>query len=159
VDADAVGRAVGRAVPWELVFCSRSVPPSQPGLEPDIGDHLRALHAAGVPGAAVCPIGFVSDHLEVVYDLDTEAREVAEQVGLPFARAATVGVAPAFVGALVDLMLERAGQARDEQPERPAVGARGPAPSVCPVGCCANLRVETPAACGADWTAPLVAGR
>ena len=91
-----------------------------------------------MPGAAVCPIGFVSDHLEVVYDLDTEAREVAGQIGLPFARAATVGVAPAFVGALVDLMVERAGQARDEQPERPALGVSRP----CPVGLPGGLLPE-----------------
>ncbi|WP_426566711.1 ferrochelatase [Angustibacter sp. McL0619] len=156
VVADAVGHAVGHAVPWELVYCSRSGPPSQPWLEPDVGDHLRALQRAGVPGAAVCPIGFVSDHLEVVYDLDTEAYEVAERLGLPFARAATVGVDPAFVTALVDLMVERAGQARDEQPARPALGSRGPAPAICPTGCCANLRAERPAACGQDWTAPRV---
>jgi ferrochelatase len=158
VVADAVGHAIGRAVPWELVYCSRSGPPSQPWLEPDVGDHLRALRAAGVPGAAVCPIGFVSDHLEVVYDLDTEAREVAEEIGLPFARAATVGVAPDFVVGLVDLLVERAAQARDEQPERPTLGSRGPAPSPCPAGCCRNLRADLPAACGQDWVAPRVGG-
>ncbi len=154
VVADAVGREVGRAVPWELVYCSRSGPPTQPWLEPDVGDHLRALRAAGAPGAAVCPIGFVSDHLEVAYDLDTEAKEVADEIGLPFARAATVGTEPQFVSALVDLMLERAAQARGEQPQRPVVGSRGPNPAVCPVGCCRNLRAERPAACGADWVAP-----
>ncbi|MGN6302389.1 MAG: ferrochelatase [Angustibacter sp.] len=159
VIADAVGRELGRAVPWELVYCSRSGPPTQPWLEPDVGDHLRALHAAGVPGAAVCPIGFVSDHLEVKYDLDTEAREVADEIGLPFARAATVGTDPQFVGALVDLLVERAAQARGEDPQRPVLGARPPVRSTCPVGCCRNLRADRPAACGADWEPPVVAAR
>ncbi|GAA4353463.1 ferrochelatase [Angustibacter luteus] len=158
VVADAVGRELGHAVPWELVYCSRSGPPSQPWLEPDVGDHLRALQAAGVPGAAVCPIGFVSDHLEVVYDLDTEAREVADEIGLPFARAATVGTDRRFVTGLVDLLVERAAQARGGEPERPSLGSRGPTPSTCPVGCCQNLRASRPAACGEDWTSPLVAG-
>ncbi len=159
VVADAVGRELGRAVPWELVYCSRSGPPSQPWLEPDVGDHLRALHAAGAPGAAVCPIGFVSDHLEVKYDLDTEAREVADEIGLPFARAATVGVDPQFVSALAELLLERAAQARGDDPARPTLGSRPPVSSVCPVGCCRNLRAERPAACGADWLPPVVAPR
>ena len=157
VIADAVGRELGRAVPWELVYCSRSGPPSQPWLEPDVGDHLRALHAAGVRGAAVCPIGFVSDHLEVKYDLDTEAREVADEIGLPFARAATVGTDPQFVSALVDLLVERAAEARGADPERPTLGARPAVRSTCPVGCCRNLRAERPAACGADWQPPAVA--
>ena len=157
--ADAVSRQVGRAVPWQLVYCSRSGPPSQPWLEPDVGDHLRALAAAAAPGAAVCPIGFVSDHLEVAYDLDTEAAAIAADLGLPFARAATVGTAPDFVAALVDLAFERAAEARGEQPARPAAGRRGPAPAVCPVGCCRNPRAARPAACGADWNAPLVASR
>lgn len=159
VVADAVGRELGRAVPWELVYCSRSGPPSQPWLEPDVGDHLRALHAAGVPGAAVCPIGFVSDHLEVQYDLDTEGRQVADELGLPFARAATVGVDPQFVAALVDLLLERAAQARGEHAAQPVLGARPPVQSVCPPGCCRNLRGDRPAACGRDFASPAVATR
>ena len=154
VIAEAAGREVGRAVPWSLVYCSRSGPPNQPWLEPDVNDHLRALHAAGVPGAAVAPIGFISDHMEVVYDLDTEAKETADEIGLPFARAATVGTHPLFVAGLVDLMHERAATARDEAPEQPHVGSRGPSHSVCPVGCCRNLRAERPAACGADWSPP-----
>jgi ferrochelatase len=156
--ADAVGRELGRAVPWELVYCSRSGPPSQPWLEPDVGDHLRTLHASGAPGAAVCPIGFVSDHLEVAYDLDTEAREVAEEIGLPFARAATVGTDPEFVSALVDLLVERAAQERGEDVDRPVVGSRPPVATPCPPGCCRNLRdPDRPAACGADWRQPVVA--
>ncbi|HKG49686.1 MAG TPA: ferrochelatase [Actinomycetales bacterium] len=156
--ADAVGRRLGRTVPWELVYCSRSGPPSQPWLEPDVGDHLRDLSAAGARGAAVCPIGFVSDHMEVVYDLDTEAREVAAEVGLPYVRAATVGTAPAFVRGLADLLEERAALARDERPEQPATGSLGPTWSVCPVGCCRNLRADRPAACGQDWAQPARVG-
>jgi len=152
--AAAAGRELGRPVPWELVYCSRSGPPSQPWLEPDVGEHLRALHAAGVPGAAVVPIGFISDHMEVVYDLDTEAKEIADQIGLPFARAATVGTRPVFVSGLVDLLQERAATARGEHSRQPFVGVRGPSHSVCPTGCCPNLRAELPAACGVDWVAP-----
>jgi len=153
--ADAAGAELGHAVPWALVYCSRSGPPGQAWLEPDVGDHLRALRAAGAPGAVVAPIGFISDHMEVVYDLDTEARQVADQVGLPFARAATVGTHPMFVSGLADLVQERAALAREEAPEQPYVGARGPSHSVCPVGCCRNLRAELPAACGVDWSAPV----
>lgn len=154
--ADAAGRELGRAVPWELVYCSRSGPPNQPWLEPDVNDHLRALHASGVPGVAVVPMGFVSDHMEVVYDLDTEAAETATEIGLPFARAATVGTHPAFVSGLVDLLEERAATTRQDAPEQPYVGSRGPSHSVCPVGCCANLRTpDKPAACGVDWVAPV----
>jgi protoporphyrin/coproporphyrin ferrochelatase len=145
--AEAVAAAVAAdrdgPVPWSLVYCSRSGPPSQPWLEPDIGDHLRQLAAAGAPGVAVCPIGFVSDHLEVAYDLDTEARQVADGLGLPFARAATVGTHPRFVEGLVDLLLERAAQARDETPAASV-------PAGCPAGCCRNPRADLPAACGAD---------
>ncbi|HET8616752.1 MAG TPA: ferrochelatase [Actinomycetales bacterium] len=140
------------AVPWSLVYCSRSGAPHQPWLEPDVGDHLRALAEQQVPGVAVVPIGFVSDHMEVVYDLDTEAQEVAEEVGLPFVRAATVGTHPTFVSGLVDLLLERAAQARGEQPPQPVLGDLPPVHVVCPTGCCPNPRGVRPAACGADWS-------
>jgi ferrochelatase len=159
--AAAAAERVGRPLEWDLVYCSRSGPPSQPWLEPDVNDHLRALHAAGVPGVVVVPVGFVSDHMEVKFDLDTEARETAEDLGLPFARAATVGTDPRFVAALVDLVLERAAELRGESPARPATGALGPSHAVCPAGCCRNLRGERPAACGADWpgVAALVGAR
>lgn len=152
--AAAAARELGRPVPWHLVYCSRSGPPSQSWLEPDVGDHLRSLHADGVPGAAVVPIGFISDHMEVAYDLDVEASEVADQIGLPFARAATVGTHPLFVSGLVDLLQERAATTRGEHSEQPFVGVRGPSHSVCPTNCCRNLRAERPAACGVDWVAP-----
>jgi len=157
VVADAVRRrAGGAALPAALVYCSRSGPPSQPWTEPDVNDHLEALAARGVPGVVVAPIGFVSDHMEVVYDLDTEARETAERLGLPMERAATAGVDPAFVAGLVDLVLERAAVERaaageQEAPPRASAGSVGPSHDVCPVGCCPNLRGEEPAACGQDW--------
>jgi ferrochelatase len=138
---------------WDLVYCSRSGPPNQPWLEPDVNDHLRALHAAGVPGVVVVPIGFVSDHMEVVYDLDTEARQTAEELGLPFVRTATVGTDPRFVGALVDLVLERAAVLRGEDPPRPVLGEYGVSHDLCPVGCCRNQRGWRPAAAGAPETA------
>ncbi len=149
--AAAAGDLVGRRLEWDLVYCSRSGPPSQPWLEPDVNDHLRDLHARGVPGVVVVPVGFVSDHMEVKFDLDTEARETAQELGLPFARAATVGTDPRFVAGLVDLVLERAAQLRGESPAQPASGALGPSHAVCPAGCCRNLRGDRPAACGADW--------
>jgi ferrochelatase len=150
--AEQASGAAGRPLEWDLVYCSRSGPPTQPWLEPDVNDHLRALHADGVPGVVVVPIGFVSDHMEVVYDLDTEARDTAQELGLPFVRVATVGTDPRFVRALVDLVLERAAVERGQAPQRPALGSRGPSHDVCPVGCCRNLRApDRPAACGQDW--------
>ena len=147
--ADRPGDPAGEEPAWDLVYCSRSGPPHQPWLEPDVNDQLRALAAAGVPGVAVVPIGFVSDHMEVVYDLDTEARETAAELGLPFVRTATVGTDPRFVTALVDLVLERAAVLRGETPARPVTGALGPSHDVCPAGCCRNLRAWRPAAAGA----------
>ena len=155
--ARAVVEEVGRRVPvpgWDLVFCSRSGPPSQPWSEPDVNDHLRAVHAEGVPGVVVVPVGFVSDHMEVVYDLDTEARETAAELGLPFVRTPTVGTDPRFVAALVDLVLERAAAVRGESPSRPALGSLGSSHDVCPAGCCRNLRAWRPAAAGEPESPP-----
>ncbi|MGK5531209.1 ferrochelatase [Streptomyces sp. URMC 129] len=149
VVARAVREATGTDHPWELVYQSRSGAPHIPWLEPDITDHLRALHAKGVPGVVMVPIGFVSDHMEVRYDLDTEARGTAEELGLPVERSATVGADPRFVAALRDLVLERAAEERGETPRRPALGALGPCHDVCPVGCCPG-RLPKPAAAGAD---------
>jgi ferrochelatase len=144
---------------WDLAFCSRSGPPQQPWLEPDVNERLAALHAAGATGVLVVPIGFVSDHLEVVYDLDVEAWDTAERLGLPFARAATPGTDPRFVSGLVDLLLERAATERGQAPARPAVGALGPGHDLCPAGCCPNPQRPRPAACGADWTGVPSEGR
>ena len=145
---ERVTGVVGRA--WSLTYCSRSGPPSQPWLEPDIGDHLRDRSAQGLAAAVAVPIGFVSDHMEVIYDLDTEAAEAAAKLGLPFARAATVGVDPEFVAAVRDLVLERAARERGEQPEPKALSVLGVMPDVCSARCCPNPRGHRPALCGMD---------
>lgn len=140
---DTLARAIdvrfGAPVPHDLAFCSRSGPPTQPWLEPDVGDRLEALAADGVRTVAVAPIGFVSDHMEVVYDLDTQARERAEAVGIRMLRAPTVGTDPDFVALLADLALARAEQAR---------AATTSEESDCPAGCCRNLRADLPTRCG-----------
>jgi len=135
-----VGQRRGRTYAFDLAFCSRSGPPSQPWLEPDVNDHLAELEQAGVPAVVLVPIGFVSDHMEVIYDLDTEAVETARELGLPLARAATAGTHPAFVGALVDLVLERAAAARGEEPDRPVVEGGAVGWYDCQPDCCTNLR-------------------
>jgi ferrochelatase len=118
------------------VYQSRSGPPSQPWLEPDIVDHLRALAAEGVKDVVVAPIGFTSDHMEVLYDLDLEAKSRAVELGLNMVRAATVGVHPRFVRMVRELVEERLSDA----PERLFLGTRGPAPDVCPPDCCPAAR-------------------
>ena len=141
----------GRAYTGDLAFCSRSGPPSQPWAEPDVNDHLTALHGDAVPGAVVIPIGFISDHMEVIYDLDTEAAETAEGLGLPFARAATAGTHPAFVAALADLLLERAAATRGEEPAKPVVPGGAVGWYDCQPDCCLNARTpDRPALCQVD---------
>jgi protoporphyrin/coproporphyrin ferrochelatase len=155
---EAVARAVtaqvaertGVSHEYDLVYCSRSGPPQVPWLEPDVNDHLEALAASGVRAVVMSPIGFLSDHMEVAYDLDTEAMATARNLGLEAARAATAGTHPDFVAALVDLLLERAAAARDEPVPKASIGAPGPSHYVCPVGCCPNPRGPKPALCGAD---------
>jgi protoporphyrin/coproporphyrin ferrochelatase len=90
---------------WTLVFQSRSGPPTQPWLEPDICDYLRQQHAAGLHSVIICPIGFISDHMEVLYDLDTEARALCDQLGLKMVRAGTVGAHPRLVSMVCDMLL------------------------------------------------------
>jgi ferrochelatase len=151
--AEAVEKATGVADrPWELVYQSRSGAPHIPWLEPDICDHLEAQHAAGAAAVVMVPIGFVSDHMEVMYDLDTQAREKAEELGLPVARAATVGADPRFAAAVRELVLERSATERGESPARRALGVLGASHDVCPVGCCPAARGAAPAAAGADWS-------
>ena len=133
----------------ELVYCSRSGPPQVPWLEPDVNDHLEALAAGGVPAVVMVPVGFVSDHMEVIYDLDTEAMATAERLGLPARRAATAGADPRFVAMVRDLLVERAAVERGEEVVRASVGTCGPMWDRCPVGCCPNPRGERPALCGA----------
>src|SRR6185437_14262773 len=126
-----VAGAVGASHPISLSYCSPSGSPSVPWLEPDIGDRLADLRAAGTQSVVVVPIGFVSDHMEVVYDLDTEAAARADELGLAFVRSPTVGVDPRFVTMVRELVLERMGEG-----EPRALGELGPAHDVCPVGCC-----------------------
>lgn len=121
---------------WSLAYQSRSGPPSQPWLEPDIGVYLRELHASGqVSDAVVVPIGFISDHMEVLFDLDTEAKQLCDELGLVMHRVPTVGVHPQFVSMLRELILERTA----DGPRR-ALGTRGPNPDVCPMACCPSGR-------------------
>jgi protoporphyrin/coproporphyrin ferrochelatase len=117
-----------------------SGPPDSPWLGPDVNDHLRVLHSQGVTAVVLVPIGFVSDHMEVIFDLDTEAAATAAELGLACERAATAGVQPTFVAGLVDLMLERAAAARGENPDRPVAGPAVAGWYECPPGCCPNLR-------------------
>lgn len=129
--AQLVAEGVGGARPWSLAYSSRSGAPSTPWLEPDIGDHLEALARAGTPAVVIVPIGFVSDHMEVVYDLDVEARERADLVSLRMARAATVGTDPDFVATVRELVLERVSGA-----SRRSLGRLGAGWDVCPADCC-----------------------
>ena len=129
--AALVAERLRTRLPWALVFQSRSGPPSVPWLEPDIGDHLTALARRAVSDVAVVPIGFVSEHMEICYDLDTEAAERARSLGLRLVRARTASRHPAFVEMVRELVLEQVAGA-----PRRALGARGPGPDRCPVGCC-----------------------
>jgi ferrochelatase len=135
-----VARASGAGA-WELAFQSRSGSPTQPWLEPDVGERLRALRASGVQSVVVAPIGFLSDHVEVLYDLDIEARELAEHLGITMARARTVGVHPAFVRTIQELVSERISDratASSSHSSHSPHGARSATHGqiVCPVGCC-----------------------
>ncbi len=114
---------------WRLVYQSRSGSPMQPWLGPDIGDYLEELGAGAT--VVIAPIGFLSDHMEVVYDLDTEARQICERLGIRMARAATAGVHPKFVSMIRELILERT-----EGAPRLALGNHGAGHDVCPADCC-----------------------
>jgi ferrochelatase len=116
---------------WRLVYQSRSGSPDQQWLGPDICDHLREQAAEGVTNLVVAPVGFVSDHMEVIYDLDTEAQQLSEKLGVKLVRAATAGTHDRFVQMIRELMRERM---NGEQPR--FLGLRGPAPDVCAVNCC-----------------------
>ena len=146
---ERVRQETGRRHRHELVFCSRSGAPHIPWLEPDINDHLQHLSDEGAPAVVMVPIGFVSDHMEVVYDLDTEAMATAEKLGLPATRAATAGIDPRFVAAVRDLLLERAAVERGEDVVRAAEGPLPPCWDRCPAGCCPNPRADRPALAGA----------
>jgi protoporphyrin/coproporphyrin ferrochelatase len=116
---------------WHLAFQSRSGPPSQPWLEPDICDKLKNLKTEGVEKVVIAPIGFVSDHMEVIYDLDIEAKRTANEIGMKLARAATAGTHPLFVKMIRELVLEKT-----ERAPRRFLGTLGPNHDVCPLDCC-----------------------
>ena len=128
--ASSVSAAAGHPE-WDLVWQSRSGPPTQPWLEPDILDHLRSLAAQGVRDVVVSPIGFLSDHMEVMYDLDYEAAHLCTELGLNFVRAKTPGVHPKMIDMLVELIAER--QANPDMP-------------FCRPGCCPAPAARRPGA-------------
>lgn len=126
-------------VSWQLVYQSRSGSPQVPWLEPDVNDAIQVVHDQGKQGVIVVPIGFVSDHVEVIWDLDNEAQETADGLGLDFARVKTPGDDDAFVDGIADLVLERI-----QGTQSVALSSLGPWPNKCAVGCCPNLRKELP---------------
>jgi protoporphyrin/coproporphyrin ferrochelatase len=131
--ARLVAAAAAPDLPYDLVWQSRSGPPQVPWLEPDVNDHLTALAAAGTTSVVVSPIGFVSDHLEVVWDLDTEAAATAKGLGLDYVRAATPGTNPQFVAMVRELVTERLHP--DDTGSQRRLGTVA-AWDTCPVGCC-----------------------
>lgn len=127
----ALVAAHANAPAWDVVWQSRSGPPTQPWLEPDVCDHLRSLHGQGVRDVAIAPIGFLSDHVEVLYDLDSEAAAVAAELEMQLVRAETVGTHPKMVELVRQLIAER---------------IAAPEPDLCPVDCCpAPARPPMPA--------------
>ena len=135
----------------DLAFCSRSGNPNASWLEPDINDRLEELKAEGIKAVSCAPIGFISDHMEVVFDLDTEAKQTAADLELDYDRAHTVDTHPAFIASLVDLILERAARARGENPEQPSTLPLGAWPDECTSHCCRMIE-------GLDTGKTVVAG-
>lgn len=119
-----------------LAYCSRSGSPHTPWLEPDINDHLRDLAASGTRNVIIAPIGFISDHMEVIFDLDTEALETARECGIHAVRADTVGVRSEFVAGIIDMALERAARERGEHTIAPSLGEFPAFPDNAPPGSC-----------------------
>jgi ferrochelatase len=116
-----------------LVYQSRSGAPGQPWLEPDILDYLREVKTRNLARAVVlAPIGFISDHMEVLYDLDVEAKHICDSLSLPMVRAKTVGVHPSFVAMIRELILERT----NPNSERRSLGSLGPRQDICTENCC-----------------------
>jgi protoporphyrin/coproporphyrin ferrochelatase len=131
------------AAEHDVVWQSRSGPPQVPWLEPDVVDHIDALHARGVPAVVVSPIGFVSDHVEVVWDLDTEARERAEELGMGFARAATAGPDPRFADMVAELVAEHLHDAAPRSLGHVAGDGSTVNGVPCAVDCCQPARRPT----------------
>ncbi len=136
----AVAKQFASEVPqWSLVYQSRSGAPHIPWLEPDIGDALRTIAKSGISTAIAVPIGFISDHVEVIWDLDHEAKEIADELGIRFFRVATPGTSPEFVTGIVDLIQER--QIQREGKDFSSTGAQS---NFCTSECCPNPRKELP---------------
>lgn len=129
--ARLVGEMAGRKE-WVMAYQSRSGPPQQPWLEPDVGDLVEKRVAAGTSAFVVAPIGFVSDHMEVLFDLDVELADKCRQLGCTLERAATAGVHPQYIRMVRELILERMNQS----PIRRYLGRLGPNHDFCPVDCC-----------------------
>lgn len=130
---------------WMLVYQSRSGSPSQPWLGPDVNEHIRALKAEGVQDVVIAPIGFISDHMEVLYDLDTEAKQIADEIGLNMIRVATVGTHPKFISMIRELIVER----MSHNPVKSFLGTRGPNHDICADDCCLS-GMERPAVVKAE---------
>jgi ferrochelatase len=130
--ARLVAEAVnGPGATFDLVWQSRSGPAQVPWLGPDVNDHLRKVAAAGIRAVVLAPTGFISDHMEVLWDLDNEARDTAASLGLSFVRAGTAGTHPAFVGAIAELVSEQLAGAAPR-----SLSTLGLSGIDCPVGCC-----------------------
>jgi protoporphyrin/coproporphyrin ferrochelatase len=141
--ARLIAERVGAARhPWTLAYQSRSGPPSQPWLEPDVRDHLTELAKSGTVAVVVIPVGFVSEHMEVVHDLDLEAAHTADCLGLAFARAATPTAHPRFASMVTELVRERLALPDDPGPagEPAFLGTMGMPSQECPAGCCGGSR-------------------
>jgi len=117
---------------WALVYQSRSGPPHQPWLEPDVCDYLEEINGQGIQQVVIMPIGFISDHMEVLFDLDTEAKDKAEELGMGMVRADTVGTHPRFIQMIRELIVER----MSAKPARPALGELGAVHDICYKTCC-----------------------
>jgi ferrochelatase len=126
-------RSDGTKRPWQLVYQSRSGAPQEPWLEPDVGDYLATRHQQErIRDVVIVPIGFISDHMEVVYDLDTELKQRCDSLGINMVRAATVGTHPRFIRMVRELVQEL----MSDTPQRLALGRLGPSHDVCPTDCC-----------------------
>ena len=151
VVADKLGTDPDRLPKWELVYQSRSGSPSIPWLEPDINDVISSKADAGVESILVVPIGFISDHVEVVWDLDTQAAETAAQHGLNYYRVRTAGVAPEFVSGIADLIAEKLGGSSAGAGGAGVGGAgagAGANSGFCSTTCCLNQRANLPVISG-----------
>ena len=131
---------LGRQNKWRLVYQSRSGSPHQPWLEPDINDYIKELHQEGVQDIVVVPIGFVSDHMEVLFDLDTEALHLAQSLGINLVRAATVGTDSRFITMIRELLVERINPSINKC----YLGSLGASHDVCPANCCLPGQQQRP---------------